>query len=114
VSDRLAALVFALIGAGLSLPLRWIAFHPREFVLKCFPYYDQYYQPGRIALDCSKFFGLMGHIIFTSGAISCFISIFLPARFVGYAFVPSIVIAAFVWTKSLRGVLKSRQEDKSA
>lgn len=109
-------LAFAVIAAGLSLGCRWIAFHPKTFVLKFFPYYDQYYQPSRFTLAFSQFFGLAGHIVFTLGAISSFMSAFLPLRFAGSFFVtvPSIAIAVCIWKKSLRGALQSQQEDKSA
>ncbi len=116
MSGRLARLVVAAIAAGLSLGCRWVAFHPREFTLKFFPYYDQYYQPSRVGLEFMKFFGLFGHILFTVGALSILISAFLPLRFTGsaLAFLPAVVISVFVWKKSLLGLRDSQEKDKLA
>jgi hypothetical protein len=109
-------LVFATFAAALSWGCRWVLFHPRKFILKFFPYYDQYYQPGRVSLGQALFLGWFGHLGFTVMAIATLISVFLPLRFAGSFFVtlPSIAISVLIWKTSLRGVRLSQQEDKSA
>jgi hypothetical protein len=116
VTDRIGLLAFAVIGAAASWGCRWVLFHPKRFILKFFPYYDEYYKPGRLSQAQALFLGWFGHIGFTIMAIAAAISVFVPSRFALSFFVhiPSIAIAVLIWTKSLRGVSQSQQEDRSA
>jgi hypothetical protein len=112
--DRVVALAFTAVYVLLAWGCRWIAFHHKEFVFKCFPFYDPYYQPSKLTLASSKFFGLAGHVLFTLGTVRNLISVCLPARFADLAMFPALIIAVFVCKRTLRGMKLSAQKEQQA